>query len=93
MEDWVRLLFPIHPSVLPSILSVLRSFSLPSARTFPLEDDSDLGWESEIDDDSVTLQPRKGKKLRNAMIYIIQGSVKDFAGNTTGVKETFATRK
>ena len=64
-----------------------------SSLKLTLEDGRDLGWESEIDDDSVTLQPRKGEKLRNAMTYIVQGSVKDFAGNTTDVKYTFVTKE
>ena len=56
-----------------------------------LEDGTNLGWAPRVDGARVTFKPLRGKELVNETTYVVQGVVKDAAGNRTDVKVTFVT--
>jgi methionine-rich copper-binding protein CopC len=51
-----------------------------------------LNWKAAFDGDTVTLQPLKGADLGFEKEYVIEGTVKDAAGNETEVEITFTTK-
>lgn len=62
-----------------------------TGRLMLLEGDSDVGWTSESDADTITLIGLAGQELSNETEYEISGTVSDRAGNETKVSITFVT--
>ena len=57
------------------------------------EDGTDLGWESTVKDNSVTLTPFAGKELVHETSYVVSGTVRDGVGNETDLTLTFVAVK
>ena len=55
------------------------------------EGGTDLGWESTVKDNSVTLTPIEGKELVLETEYVVSGTVRDGVGNETDLTLTFVT--
>ena len=57
------------------------------------EDGTDLGWESTVKDNSVTLTPIEGEELVHETSYVVRGTVRDGVGNETDLTLTFVAVK
>ena len=57
------------------------------------EGGTDLGWESTVKDNKVTLTPIEGKELVHETSYVVSGTVRDGVGNETDLTLTFVTVK
>ena len=57
------------------------------------EDGTDLGWESTVKDNSVTLTPIEGEELVHETAYVVRGTVRDGVGNETDLTLTFVAVK
>ena len=57
------------------------------------EDGTDLGWESTVKDNSVTLTPIEGQELVHETFYVVRGTVRDGVGNETDLTLTFVAVK
>ena len=55
------------------------------------EGGTDLGWESTVKDNKVTLTPIEGKELVYETSYVVSGTVRDGVGNETDLTLTFVT--
>ena len=55
------------------------------------EGGTDLGWESTVKDNKVTLTPIEGKELVHETSYVVSGTVRDGVGNETDLTLTFVT--
>ena len=55
------------------------------------EGGTDLGWESTVKDNKVTLTPIEGKELVYETSYVVSGMVRDGVGNETDLTLTFVT--
>ncbi len=62
-----------------------------SSLKLTLEDGTDLGWESTVKDNSVTLTPLAGQELVHETTYVVSGTVRDGVGNETDLTLTFVT--
>ncbi len=69
------------------------TFSEPVTGDLMLMDgDDDVGWTSNADGDTITLQGNAGQELSNETEYEIAGTVKDGAGNEAEISLTFVTK-
>ena len=57
-----------------------------------MDGDTDVGWTSETDGDTITLKGNAGQELSNETEYMVVGTVKDAAENETEVSITFTTK-
>ena len=61
--------------------------------TYGDADSTDLGWESTVKDNSVTLTPIEGQELVHETFYVVRGTVRDGVGNETDLMLTFVAVK
>lgn len=57
-----------------------------------MDGDTDIGWASEADGDTITLTGVAGQDLSNETEYTVEGTVQDGSGNSTDVEITFTTK-
>ena len=57
-----------------------------------MDGDSDVGWTSSTEGDTITLIGNAGQELSNETEYTVMGTVEDGSGNTADVEISFTTK-